>query len=133
VETVDKTEKPLPVAPPGSAKPSRASGVLLWQRPEGKPGAEIETYPLTVSRPCPLVRLPFVKRLRGMWYPDLPFSDFVCSRTSDGDVCGVQLCDQHRRMVTHWAGGKEELNPRAAKVFASWGVVPIRRPRELGR
>jgi hypothetical protein len=64
------------------------------------------------------------ERLRGIWYFDLPVSDVRCSRSANGDACGIELCDQHRRRVTQWVDGQEQLSPRAPKVFASWGVEP---------
>jgi hypothetical protein len=64
------------------------------------------------------------QRLRGTWYHDLPTSEDRCSRSADGDVCGIPLCDQHRRMVTQWIDGQEELSPRAARLFERWGVAP---------
>ncbi|HJS93752.1 MAG TPA: hypothetical protein VJ741_05775 [Solirubrobacteraceae bacterium] len=47
-----------------------------------------------------------------------------CSRDSDEDVCGISLCDQHRRMVTCWIDGCEELSPDAEAIFQRWGVTP---------
>lgn len=46
-----------------------------------------------------------------------------CSREADEDVCGIGLCDQHRRMVTRWIDGREELRPDADHMFAKWGVT----------
>jgi len=52
------------------------------------------------------------------------FGDYgrQCSRGSDGHVCGVELCQQHRRMVTQWRDGQEMLADHAAHRFAQWGV-----------
>jgi len=64
------------------------------------------------------------QRLRGQWYFDLPTSNDRCSRSANGDVCGIHLCDQHRRMVTQWVEGQEELSPRAERLFERWEVAP---------
>lgn len=54
-------------------------------------------------------------------------SDVSCSLSPTGEVCGVKLCDVHRRMVTTWVGGAEVLRERrAAQLFADWGVVPTK-------
>jgi hypothetical protein len=46
-----------------------------------------------------------------------------CSRDAMTHVCGIYLCDQHRRMVTRWLDGREQLDPRADRMFAAWGAA----------
>ena len=50
-----------------------------------------------------------------------------CGLAADGPVCGVWLCWQHRKVVTQWVDGVEQLAPRAEKEFEAWGVVPTER------
>lgn len=69
-------------------------------------------------------RLTLEQRLRGQWYFDLPMSNEQCSRSSNGDVCGIELCGQHRDMVTQWVDGREELSRRAARLFEAWHLTP---------
>jgi hypothetical protein len=47
-----------------------------------------------------------------------------CSRTADSVVCGIPVCAQHRRLVTHWDGQTELLRRSATDEFAAWGVTP---------
>jgi hypothetical protein len=48
-----------------------------------------------------------------------------CSREADEPrVCGIGLCDQHRRKVTEWRDGCEVLAPSASRTFERWGVEP---------
>ena len=63
-------------------------------------------------------------RVRGYTTATAPVSDIQCSRLSDGPVCGVYLCGQHRRKVTRWDDGHEVLSPRYLEWFAEWGVAP---------
>jgi hypothetical protein len=60
--------------------------------------------------------------LRGYTFGTTPISDMQCSRSADGEVCGVYLCDQHRRQVTTWHDGAEILRPRVDCTFARWGL-----------
>jgi len=64
------------------------------------------------------------RRLEGHSFGTLPTSDVQCSRSATGDVCGVNLCDQHRRMVTAWSDGCERLSGRAEHLFAECRVAP---------
>jgi hypothetical protein len=61
-------------------------------------------------------------RLRGYSFGNAPISDIQCSRSSTGEVCGVEVCSQHRDQLTTWVDGREVLRPRADKRLASWGL-----------
>jgi hypothetical protein len=59
---------------------------------------------------------------RRVGFHELPLSEERCSRDADSEVCGVPLCWQHRRAVTCWDDGVEQLRKRADDVFATWRV-----------
>jgi hypothetical protein len=45
-------------------------------------------------------------------------------RAAESFVCGIAVCDQHRRIVTAWIDGVEQLNDAAQRIFARWRVEP---------
>jgi hypothetical protein len=47
-----------------------------------------------------------------------------CRRPAESCVCGIGVCDQHRRVVTEWVNGKEQLNWLALREFDACGVEP---------
>lgn len=73
--------------------------------------------------PCEAKILELFDHLRHSSFSERPVSDIPCPFSATGDVCGVRLCDTHRRMVTSWEGGRERLRElRAERLFAAWGV-----------
>jgi hypothetical protein len=60
--------------------------------------------------------------LRGYSFGTTPISDTQCSRCADGEVCGVLVCDQHRRQLTEWRDRKEWLRPRVDAKLTQWGL-----------